>query len=175
MRVPRPLRLAYIGVGSNLNDPVRQVRAAIVGLRELPHTRVTEASSLYRTAPVGAADQPDFVNAVVTLDTGLTPHSLLEALLVIEARHGRLRGERNAARTLDLDLLLYADEVIAAPGLTLPHPRMHERAFVLLPLAEVAPQVAIPGHGPVAALLNGLAGQRVEKLDAESQAPLHCR
>jgi 2-amino-4-hydroxy-6-hydroxymethyldihydropteridine diphosphokinase len=155
---------AHIGIGSNQADPVRQVREALDALARLPATRLMVCSSLYTTAPVGKLDQPDFVNAVARLETGLSPSALLHALLAIERCHGRVRGERNAPRTLDLDLLLYAGAVLDTPGLTLPHPRLHERAFVLKPLAEVSPALVIPGRGPVSALLEQVAGQRVERL-----------
>jgi 2-amino-4-hydroxy-6-hydroxymethyldihydropteridine diphosphokinase len=136
-------------------------------LKALPGTRVRRCSSLYRTAPVGEPDQPDFINAVVQIETALDPLEVLDALLAIERRHGRVRSRRNAPRTLDLDLLLYDDRTIDTPGLQLPHPRMHERAFVLLPLAEIAPDASIPGRGPVAALLPGVAGQRVVRVDVQ--------
>jgi 2-amino-4-hydroxy-6-hydroxymethyldihydropteridine diphosphokinase len=138
---------AYVGIGANLGDPAAQVRGAIAALAALPGTRLAAASSLYRTAPIGYADQPEFVNAVAALDTALAPHALLDALQAIERRAGRERSFRNAPRTLDLDLLLYGDAAIADAALTVPHPRMHERAFVLAPLAEIAPDASIPGHG----------------------------
>ena len=123
-------------------------------------------SSLYRSAPVGYANQPDFVNAVAQLETGLEPKRLLAGLLAIETRHGRRRSFANAPRTLDLDLLLFGEERIAVPGLTVPHPRMHERAFVLMPLLEIAPQAHIPGHGKAADLLERCPPQAVEKIGA---------
>jgi 2-amino-4-hydroxy-6-hydroxymethyldihydropteridine diphosphokinase len=135
-------------------------------LEALSGTRVRRRSSLYRTAPVGEPDQPDFINAVVQIETTLDPLELLAGLLAIERRHGRVRNSRNAPRTLDLDLLLYDDRTMDAPGLQLPHPRMHERAFVLLPLAEIAPDLSIPGRGLVAALVRAVAQQRVVRVDA---------
>ena len=156
---------AHIGIGSNQDDPVRQVHRAFDELAGLSDTRLAARSSLYRTAPVGKLDQPDFVNAVARLETALPPAELLRELLAIEQRHGRVRGQRDAPRTLDLDLLLYGDAVLQAPGLQVPHPRMHERAFVLLPLDEVSPGLTIPGQGPVSALLRAVAGQDVERLD----------
>jgi 2-amino-4-hydroxy-6-hydroxymethyldihydropteridine diphosphokinase len=158
---------AFVALGSNLDDPRRQVLQAMDELKALPGTRVRRCSSLYRTAPVGEPDQPDFINAVVQIETALDPLEVLDALLAIERRHGRVRSRRNAPRTLDLDLLLYDDRTIDTPGLQLPHPRMHERAFVLLPLAEIAPDASIPGRGPVAALLPGVAGQRVVRVDVQ--------
>ena len=160
------MHTAFIGLGSNLGRPEAQLRRAIAALAELPETRLAAASSLYRSAPVGHADQPDFVNAVAQLSTALTPPVLLAALLWIEKRFGRERSFRNAPRTLDLDLLLYDAHILAEPGLELPHPRMHQRAFVLAPLVEIAPDCEIPGKGPAAALLAACADQSVAKLPA---------
>ncbi len=156
---------AHVGLGSNLDDPVRQVRRALEELARLPHTRLLACSSLYRTTPVGRLDQPDFVNAVAVLDTALSPRELLQELLALETRHGRVRGEPNGPRTLDLDLLLLGDRVIREPGLEVPHARMHQRAFVLLPLAEVSPHAVIPGHGSVAELAARVAAQGVARID----------
>ena len=163
----RRLQTAHVGLGSNLADPARQVRQGIEELGRLPRTRLTARSSLYRTAPVGKLDQPDFVNAVAVLETELSARELLQGLLAVEARHGRVRTEPNGPRTLDLDLLLLGGQVIHEPGLDLPHPRMHERAFVLLPLAEVSPDASIPGRGRVADLLARAADQRATRIDAE--------
>ena len=135
------MTLAYVGIGSNLDDPVRQVREAFRELDTLPHTRLVKRSSLYRSAPVGHAAQPDFVNAVAQLETALPAERLLAELQEIEARHGRRRSFPNAPRTLDLDVLLYGDAVLSLPALTIPHPRMHERAFVLMPLIEISPHL----------------------------------
>ena len=150
------MTLAYVGIGSNLQDPRAQVLAALEELDRLPHTRVVKRSSLYRSAPVGHAAQPDFVNAVAQLETGLPAERLLAELQEVEARHGRERSFANAPRTLDLDLLLYGNATLALPGLTLPHPRMHERAFVLKPLLEIAPDLP---YG-----LEACALQRVERI-----------
>jgi len=158
---------AYIGVGSNLDDPVVHVRAAVAALEALPATRVVARASLYRSAPVGRLDQPDFVNSVAAVDTALAPDRLLDELFAIEARHGRTRSERNAPRTLDLDLLLYGDRCMKGDRLTLPHPRMHERAFVLLPLAEIDADADIPGQGSVRALLAGVSDQRVVRMEVQ--------
>jgi len=138
---------AFVALGSNLEQPEAQVKLAFDALARLPSTRLVARSSLYRSAPVGYADQPDFINAVARIMTQLAPHDLLQALLGIEQEFGRVREFRNAPRTLDLDLLLYDDLVFHEPGLTLPHPRMHERAFVLLPLQEIEPHCVIPGLG----------------------------
>ena len=159
------MSLAYVGMGSNLDGPQRQVTQAFSELDAIPRTRLVKRSSLYRSEPIGHAAQPEFVNAVAAIDTSLAPEGLLGELQAIEARHGRRRGLPNAPRTLDLDLLLYEDRVVASPRLTLPHPRMHERAFVLKPLLELAPGISIPGRGPAAELLAACAAQRVAKCD----------
>ncbi len=157
-------RRCFIALGANLGDPVATVKAAIVVLRELPQTQFIAASSLYRTAPVGLKHQPDFINAVVELLAASSAPDLLQSLFAIEERFGRQRSVKNAPRTLDLDLLLYGDAVSDDPQLTLPHPRLHERAFVLAPLAEVAPQLGIPGRGRVSDLLRLCSDQQIEKL-----------
>ena len=131
--------IAFVGLGSNLADPVEQVTHALAALDSLPQTRVLRRSSLYRSAPVGYLEQPDFINAVAQLETELAPRALLDALLALEHECGRTREFRNAPRTLDLDLLTYGDATILSVELTVPHPRMLERAFVLRPLAEIAP------------------------------------
>ena len=155
---------AFIGLGANLGEPEAQVRTAIAALGKLPRTRLVKASSLYRSAPVGYKDQPDFINAVAEIETQLGPKALLDELLKIEVRFGRARTFPNAPRTLDLDLLLYGERIIAETGLTLPHPRMHARAFVLAPLAEIAPEAVVPGKGTAATLLAACKGQDVAKL-----------
>jgi len=155
--------LAYVGVGSNLDGPQRQVAQALDELDGIPGTRVVKRSSLYRSAPVGYTAQPEFVNAVAALDTTLDPDALLGELQAIEARHGRSRSFPNAPRSLDLDLLLYGEAEQRSARLTLPHPRMHERAFVLKPLVELDSGIAVPGRGRALDLLAACAGQRVEK------------
>jgi 2-amino-4-hydroxy-6-hydroxymethyldihydropteridine diphosphokinase len=156
--------LAYVGIGANLADPKARVCNAFASLAALPDTRLLRSSSLYRTEPQGYRAQPEFVNAVAELDTRLAPAALLAALQAVEADAGRERSFRNAPRTLDLDLLLYGAERIDQPGLVVPHPRMHERAFVLVPLLEIAPEAAIPGVGSARACLARVAGQAVERL-----------
>jgi 2-amino-4-hydroxy-6-hydroxymethyldihydropteridine diphosphokinase len=156
--------LAFVGLGSNLDEPRRQVERAFGELGAIPRTRLVRASALYRSAPLGHADQPEFINAVAALDTELAPAALLQELQAIEARHGRTRSFANAPRTLDLDLLMYGEREERAPGLTLPHPRMHERAFVLKPLLELDPAAAIPGRGAASALLEACAGQKAERI-----------
>ena len=147
---------AAVALGSNLEDPERQVRAGFDEIAALPATEVLARSRLYRTRPVGYADQPDFVNACALVETGLAPRELLDALLGLEKRHGRVRGIPNGPRTLDLDIVLYGDRVIDEPGLKVPHPRAHERAFVLEPLLDVWPDAVIPGKGAAATCLQGL-------------------
>lgn len=160
------MHIAFIGLGSNLGDPKSKVREGCAALAALPQVQLAAASSLYRSAPVGHADQPDFVNAVAQLVTALRPQALLASLLAIEKRFGRERSLRNAARTLDLDLLLYDADEIDEPGLVVPHPRMHERAFVLVPLLEIAPACVIPGRGPAADWLLRCRDQAIDKLGA---------
>lgn len=150
------MQAAYIALGSNLEQPQRQLQAGFDALARLPDTQLIAQSSLYRSAPVGYVNQPDFVNAVAAIRTTLSPRALLDALLAIEREHGRVREFPNAPRTLDLDIALYAECVIDEPGLSVPHPRMHQRAFVLVPLAEIAPDVLVPGHGRVRELLHGV-------------------
>jgi 2-amino-4-hydroxy-6-hydroxymethyldihydropteridine diphosphokinase len=160
--------LACVGLGSNLAHPRRQLGHAIARLRRIPGTRVVNVSRGYRTAPVGApGPQPDYVNAVALLCTRLAPRALLGQLQAIERRQGRTRTRctpRNAARTLDLDLLLYGGRRMHTRTLTLPHPRMHERAFVLRPLLDVAPHARIPGRGLARNGLAGVRGQRIARL-----------
>ena len=146
--------VAYVGLGSNLDEPARRIALALTELEGIPATRVLRHSRLYRSAPWGLVAQPDFINAVAEIETSLSPRAMLWHLLSIERRHGRQRGEQRwGPRVMDLDLLLHADLRISEPGLELPHPRMHERAFVLVPLAELDPRLEIPGHGSVGSLL----------------------
>jgi len=155
---------AAVALGSNIGDPEAQVNRAFDEIAALPDTRLLRKSRLYRTAPVGFVDQPDFVNACALLDTELAPRALLDGLLAIEKRHGRVREIPNGPRTLDLDLVLYGEQVIDEPGLKVPHPRAHERQFVLVPLYEVWPEAVIKGWGPVRHFVipapdNGIRGQ----------------
>ncbi|MDS4025966.1 MAG: 2-amino-4-hydroxy-6-hydroxymethyldihydropteridine diphosphokinase [Candidatus Contendobacter sp.] len=162
----RPAR-AYIGIGSNLEDPIRQVRRAFLALNGILASGCVAQSPLYRTAPVGGPlGQGDYVNAVAALDTGLTPRQLLLALQTLEIAQGRARSVRWGARTLDLDLLLYDQLTSDDPRLTLPHPRLHERAFVLYPLRDIAPNLHIPGRGPLIELLARCPPQAIARLDS---------
>ena len=159
---------AFVALGANLGDACRNVRDAAAALGRLPGTGLVRLSSLYRTAPVGYAGQPDFINAVAELRTMLGARELLRALLEIERARGRERSFANAPRTLDLDLLLLGGERHADAELQLPHPRMHERAFVLVPLAEIAPNLHIPGHGTADGLARALLaaqGAGIQRLE----------
>ncbi|MFK2875284.1 2-amino-4-hydroxy-6-hydroxymethyldihydropteridine diphosphokinase [Dyella lipolytica] len=156
---------AYVALGSNLGDSRQQLLHALEALARLPDTRVLAHSRFYRTPPWGMHDQPDFLNAVAVLETPLPPHDLLDALLEIERHAGRERGgERWGPRTLDLDLLHVAGKTVSDERLTLPHPHIAERAFVLLPLSDVAPDLEIPGQGNVADLLRAVDTQGCEVL-----------
>ena len=147
---------AYVALGANLGEPALQIEAALDRLAQLPQTRLLARSRLYRSAPLGPADQPDYCNAAAALETGLSPHALLDHLQAIEQEAGRVRGERWGARHLDLDLLLHGDARIDDERLTLPHPELANRVFVLQPLAEIAPTLELPGHGPIRARLAAL-------------------
>ena len=158
--------IAFVGLGGNLGEPVATLGAALQALDEVQDTRLLRASRLYRTPAWGLEQQPDFINAVAMLETRLSAQVLLESLFVIERRHGRLREAelRWGPRTLDLDLLLYGDALIDEPGLHVPHPHLHERAFALLPLLEIAADVEIPGRG--------LARNAVSLLEKSNIQPL---
>lgn len=149
---------AFVGLGSNLGEPEELIRSALDLLANEEGVEVLAVSNLRETDPVGYEDQPRFLNGAAELATELSPRELLERLLAIERRLGRIRGQgpRFGPRTIDLDLLLYGEETVQEPGLTLPHPRLHERRFALEPLAELDPDLEIPGRGPVQALLAGL-------------------
>jgi 2-amino-4-hydroxy-6-hydroxymethyldihydropteridine diphosphokinase len=146
--------ISFVGLGSNLCDPVRQIHRALDRLAAIPSSRFDACSSLYRTPPMGRRDQPDFVNAVVRIATCLDPHALLHQLQSIERAQGRSRdGSRWGPRTIDLDLLVYGDEIIDDHGLHVPHPGVSERAFVLVPMAEIGPELMLPGHASIDDLL----------------------
>ena len=163
-----PRVTAFIGLGANLGEPTSAIACGCAALDALPETALVARSGNYRSAPVGVSGQPDYINAVARIETHLSPMALLVALMDIEARHGRTREFPMAPRTLDLDLLLYGDRQIALPGLQVPHPRMHQRAFVLMPLAELDPVREIPGIGRVDHLLPSVADQAIAPLE---QAP----
>jgi 2-amino-4-hydroxy-6-hydroxymethyldihydropteridine diphosphokinase len=160
---------AWIGLGANLGDAQASLDSALAAIAALPHTLIERASSRYRSAPLQASG-PDFLNAVVRVRTRLAPLALLDALLAIEAAHGRERSHRNAPRTLDLDLLMHGDTRIDSARLTLPHPRLHERAFVLAPLVELDPALSVPGKGNVADLLDACGDQRCVRLPDRGSA-----
>lgn len=162
-----PATIAFVGLGGNVGDAAATLREALAALDGLPETRVLRASPLYRTPAWGHVDQPDFINAVAKLETGLDPRALLDALLDVERQFGRDRQEddtRWGPRTLDLDLLLFGEAVIDEPGLRVPHPHLHERAFALVPLAAIAPGATIPGHGTVRSALAAVVADGIEAL-----------
>lgn len=165
MRPDAPVR-AYVGLGGNEGDVATTLEEALWALDALPQTTIQRQSAIYRTPAWGRTDQPDFLNAVVELRTRMTPRALLDLLLEVEQRFGRVRSasERWGPRALDLDLLLYGDEEVSEPGLTVPHPHLHERAFVLVPLAEIAPSLEIPGRGDVASLLAAVDASGIEAI-----------
>lgn len=153
----------YIGIGANLGDACDHVERAILRLGQLPQTRLVAKSSLFRTAPLDATGD-DYVNAVARIETALAAQRLLDELHAIEQDFGRERPYRNAPRTLDLDLLLYGQQQISTGTLEVPHPRMTQRAFVLIPLLEIDPFIAIPGRGPAHSFVPGIAGQAIQKI-----------
>lgn len=157
--------LVYIALGSNLEDPFKQVQSAYEEIKKLPDTYLLKCSSLYKSAPLGLLNQPDYINAVAEINTTLTPLELLNKLLKIELHHGRVRTFRNAPRTLDLDILLYDNLRLNDNRLTIPHPRMTQRAFVLCPLMEIAPHCEIPGHGKISQLITACSDQKIERLN----------
>lgn len=159
--------IAFVGLGGNVGDGAAIVREAMSALDALPGTHLLRASRLYRTPAWGGVEQPDFVNAAAALETTLDARALLDALLAVERGFGRDRREgqtRWGPRTLDLDLLLFGSATIDEPGLRVPHPHLHERAFALVPLAEIAPEAVIPGHGTVRSALAGVVDDRIEAL-----------
>lgn len=161
------MSVAFIGLGSNLNDPATHVLRAFSELAELRDTKLIACSSLYSSRAVGYDQQPDYINAVAKVESDLSPAELLDQLLAIEAKHGRVRTFQNAPRTLDLDLLMFDGLIVSGRTLMLPHPRMHQRAFVLYPLLEIEPNCRIPGRGPAEEWAAGCRDQLVSLL--------HCR
>jgi 2-amino-4-hydroxy-6-hydroxymethyldihydropteridine diphosphokinase len=157
----------YIALGSNLGAPLRQVDTAIVELGRLPDSVLVKQSSWYRSRPIGPAGQPDYINGVAALDTNLAPLKLLHRMQAIENAHGRQREERWGPRTLDLDLLLYGELETSSAELTLPHPRLGERNFVLLPLAEIAPDLVLPCGTPLGSLLDRCPREGIERWQHE--------
>ena len=158
--------VAFVGLGANLGEPAQTLRDALRELDALPETRLLRASRLYRTPAWGGVAQPDYINAVAMLQTALPARGLLDALLAIERMHGRDRARetRWGPRTLDLDLLLHGDARVDEPGLRVPHPHLHERAFVLLPMAEIAPDAVVPGVGRVRELAAAMAADGIQAI-----------
>ena len=160
-------RRAYIGLGSNVDQPVQQIKRALIALAGMPATRLIAASRLYGNPPMGPQDQPDYINAAACIETELGPHALLGMLQTIEDQQDRARSERRwGPRTIDLDLLLFDDEIIDDVKLTVPHPDISQRAFVLVPLCEIAPDIAIPGLARASALLAALDSRSVVAISA---------
>jgi 2-amino-4-hydroxy-6-hydroxymethyldihydropteridine diphosphokinase len=157
---------AVLSVGANLGDRLGTLQGCVQVIAGLPETDVLAISPVYETAPVGGPPQPDYLNAVLLIRTGLPPRGLLDAIHSIEARFGRARAERFGPRTLDIDIISYAGRVSDDPELTLPHPRAHQRAFVLAPWHDIDPDAELPGHGPVDQLLAGLDQAGVRKVPA---------
>jgi 2-amino-4-hydroxy-6-hydroxymethyldihydropteridine diphosphokinase len=155
---------AYVGLGSNLEDPVEQVSRAITELDGLTETKLADNSALYQSKPMGGLEQPDYINAVARIDTRLRAEELLRELQAIESAHGRVRDEHWGARTLDLDLILYGTTIIDTVDLKVPHPGMHERAFVLYPLYEIAPDLEIPGRGALVDLIKESPADGLKKI-----------
>ena len=159
------LHIAFVALGSNLDNPKSHVLQGFSALAALPKTQLLARSSLYGSAPVGYLNQPDFVNAVAKISTALTPQNLLKALLEIEHQNGRERTFQNAPRTLDLDVLLYDDVILHEHGLTIPHPQMHKRAFVLQPLIEIEPRCVIPGVGEASIAAQACLDQALQRIN----------
>lgn len=158
------MTIAYLGMGSNLDCPYDQLTDAIREIESIPSTSLIQVSSYYKSRPVGPQDQPDFLNAVVSVETDLSPGQLLDFLQKIEMQHGRKRIIRWGARTLDLDILLFGDRLINTTRLVIPHPELHKRPFVIQPLYEIAPGLEIPGHGPLKNLVNFINTADVQKV-----------
>lgn len=165
------MRRTYIGLGSNQQQPAGQLQQALRALAAIPQSRLQACSRLYRSRPLGPQDQPDFINAVAVLDTALPPLELLDALQAIEAAQGRVRTRHWGPRTLDLDLLLYGNEQMDGPRLTLPHPGLVQRNFVLVPLAELAPDLVLPDGQKLADLLPACGTEGLQVLDAGHHQP----
>lgn len=155
----------YIGLGSNLDNPQQQIKSAIIDIAAIDKTSLDQQSSLYSSPPMGPQDQPDYINAVVAVETALSPHQLLDALQQIEQKHGRIRKRHWGERTLDLDILVFADRVIEDERLTVPHTGIAERAFVVYPLAEIAPELDIPGLGKLTEIKAGCPREGLQQLD----------
>jgi 2-amino-4-hydroxy-6-hydroxymethyldihydropteridine diphosphokinase len=155
---------AVLAVGTNLGDRLGTLQGCVQAIDRLPDTDVLAISPVYETVPVGGPPQPDYLNAALSVQTGLRPRELLDAAHRVEANFGRVRGERFGPRTLDIDIISYADEISSDPVLTLPHPRAYQRAFVLAPWHDIDPQAELPGHGPVAQLLAGLDRHGVRRV-----------
>ena len=158
------MKIAYIGLGSNMHSPIKQIKSAIKLIEEIASTEITDVSSLYKSKPLGPQDQDDYINAVVKIETELMPYELLERMQEIEKQHGRIRGERWGPRVIDLDILMFGNKIMTDQKLTIPHPEIHNRSFVLVPLAEIDSDCEIPGKGPISDLLATIDKSNVVQL-----------
>ncbi len=159
-------KIAFIGLGSNLDNPLAQLKSAVKAMEKIDGFDVKKLSNFYSSKPIGPQDQPDYVNAVARIETSLEPLELLDELQAIELQHGRVRGGvRWGARTLDLDILIYADDVINQARLKLPHPEIQNRAFVLYPLSEIEPDIVIPEIGAIETLLLAVDEADISRID----------
>lgn len=160
--------LCYIALGSNLDNPQQQIERAVAAIEALAHCHISAQSPRYQTAPIGPGNQPDYINAVIALETGLQPTELLDALQAIENAQGRVRQQRWGARTLDLDILLYDQQVINTDRLTVPHPELGKRSFVLYPLADICPELVLPNGNPLKQLLENCPPDGMVQLSEHS-------
>jgi 2-amino-4-hydroxy-6-hydroxymethyldihydropteridine diphosphokinase len=160
---------AYIGIGSNLENPLQQLSAAVKSLRAIPETQLLALSHIYQTAPIGPADQPDYTNAAALLETGLTPEVLLDALQAIENQQGRVREVRWGPRTLDLDIILYADITIRTARLTVPHIEMENRNFVLIPLMDISPALTLPNGQSLKTVAEAAGSEGIKRLACDEE------
>ena len=156
----------FIGLGSNLDNPKQKIKGAIDLIAEINDINIIATSSLYETPPVGFLDQPNFINAVIQISSSINYNDLLIKLLDIELKFGRIRKEKNGPRTLDLDILLFDDLILKSESLIIPHPRMHERLFVLIPILEISPTIKIPEYGSASELISRLTMQNIKKVES---------
>ena len=155
----------YIALGSNLKNPKKQIKDGIQSIKKIDGVQILSKSKLYETPPVGILDQPNFVNAVIKIDSDLSPNKLLEELLNIENNAARVRVDKNGPRTLDLDILLFNDLILDKKNLIIPHPRMHERLFVLIPLKDIDETIVIPNHGAIIDIINRLTPEKIIRIE----------
>ena len=155
----------FIALGSNLGNPKEQVKNGILSIKKIGGVKILSESNLYETPPVGMVNQPNFINAVIKIDSDLSPYALLDKLLKIENTAGRIRVDKNGPRTLDLDILLFDNLILNEKKLTIPHPRMHERLFVLMPLKDIDEAIVIPNHGAIIDIINKLNPENIIRIE----------